>query len=175
MTHNEAIAYCAGIFDGEGSIGIRKWINRRKRPDGTVYARLRYELEIEVNQVSVEAVQMMQRTLGGRLHFLNRYKARKKDGTSYSGRWFWKKDSRQAVDALLQLLPYLTIKREEAELAIAFQKTKLDINSGRSFKLGRTPEEITAQEAFYLDLKRLKQLHNHPDTQEHYISLTNGC
>lgn len=176
MTHTEQLAYCAGLFDGEGSISIKKFVERRHRSDGTAYTRLRYELEIQVNQVRPEAIEILEQTFGGRVYFQSRSNGTSKTtGKPYSGRWFWAMDSRKAAACLAQLLPFLRLKQPEAELAIQFQGTKLQHGTGRSFKHGRTAEEIARHEAMYQEMARLKLIHNDPLIQEHYASLSHSC
>jgi hypothetical protein len=150
----DSIAYCAGIVDGEGCISIRRFKNSRRN--------IRYSLHLEVNQTRPEAILLMRSVLGGRVNFVPR-------NGKYSGRWFWSSDSGHAAEILIKLLPYLTIKLEEAKLAIDFQSKKLVKSGERSFKLGLTQEELEWREQQYQKMKNLKRVHNL--LQETYISM----
>lgn len=174
MTQEEAIAYCAGLFDGEGCILITR---RRTYPgrDTTVYGRQpnwTYRMDTRLNQVRPESVMFMQDTLGGTVFFLRRSYGPIK-GKIYAGRWSWEMADAVAVEALHKMMPFLCIKKAEAELAIKFQASKFPDHNryGRSRKLGRTPEEIAFQQWCFEEMKRLKQVHNDPSMQEHYMSI----
>jgi len=133
-THKEArmtddpvlLAYCAGLFDGEGYITIRRWVQQRGK-EGTEYRyrSMRYELQLGLNQVRPEAVFTIYQALGGRVWWNQRGDGRY---AKYSGRWSWDVDSVKGVACLQALLPYLRIKRPEAEVAIAFQARKANAN-----------------------------------------------
>ncbi|SRR6266404_6552125 len=156
------LAYCAGIFDGEGYILIKKFMQAKPR---YAYKFERYELHIGVNQVRPEAIEILYQSLEGRMWFSTRG-----NGVSakYSGRWTWEGDSRKGAEALSAMLPHLRLKHAEALVAIAFQKTKLQHGTGRSFKIGISEEERAFREWSFLELKRLKRLHYDPETEEHY-------
>lgn len=159
------LAYCAGIFDGEGYILIKKWIQKRK---DVPWQYERYELHIGVNQVRPEAIQVLYKSLEGRMWFSSRGSG---VAAKYSGRWTWEGDSKKGSLALQAMLPYLLLKKPEAEIAIAFQATKLAHGTGRSFKIGITQEEHDFRERCYLELKRLKRTHYEPETVELYEKL----
>src|SRR5713101_1736663 len=170
-----SIAYCAGLFDGEGCILLSKHYTYANHKE-TAYGRqpnYRYRMDIRLNQTRPESVIYLQETLGGTVYFLRRSHGPNKEKI-YAGRWCWEMADTIAAHALEQLLPFLRIKKDEAELALQFQASKfpaLQRRGERGRKLGRTPEEVAYHQWCFEEMKRLKQVHNDPAMQEHYILL----
>lgn len=170
------LAYCAGLFDGEGNISLHRHFSYSGRKQTTYgkHPNYRYRINIVVNQVYPEAIQVFLETFGGQIRFKQRSHGPNPE-KAYSGRWSWEMGDVQAVRVLEQLLPYMRLKTAEAHLAIMFHATRLPSNGngkgGRSRKLGRTPEELIFQEWAFEEMKRLKHLNNLPATRERYIKL----
>jgi hypothetical protein len=102
MTHDQLVIWAAGFFDGEGSIAIR----RVKRSSGFIY-----HLRIHVSQKGVEPLQRFEHIFGGIvLNTLGSKRARS-----------WEAQGPGAARALEKMLPYLTVKKEQAVIALAFQ------------------------------------------------------
>src|SRR5262245_42003663 len=132
MTTRERIAYCAGLFDGEGCIIIRKW--KDKRPLH-IRRHIRYSLHAEISQVRYEPIHFMVETLGGKVYFQRSVSKPHK----YTGRWKWTTEGFHAMRALQAMSPFLRLKKDEAKLAAEFQATMLDRRL-RSMKLGLTQD-----------------------------------
>lgn len=162
MTRSEGLAYCAGLFDGEGCVIIRKWLDKRFHDRRHV----RYELHIEISQVRIEPLETMLAVCGGRLWF----QKRRDKHSLYTGRWWWTTDSGSATTVLQALRPFLRLKGTEADVAIAFQRLKLRHGTGRSFKLGLTQDEIDERERAYMTLQWLKKRHYDPAVQADYAA-----
>ena len=97
------LAYIAGIFDGEGSIGIRKQKGRY------------YQLAIALGMTNEYIPNLLMFSFGGTV-----YKDIRPDPCQVF--WVWHIASRKANVFLEAILPYLKLKRNEAELAIKFQR-----------------------------------------------------
>jgi len=82
-------------------------------------------------------------SFGGYLYLRHRIPGRRK-------LWSWQLRSKQARDLLELLLPYLRIKRFEAEVALQFQDVK---TSGKHL----TSEQRAVAEAQYLLMRNLKK------------------
>jgi len=106
------LGYVAGIIDGEGSIHIV----RRKEP--TTRRGYKYELQISVGNTQEWLIRWLHFNFGGYMHVC---KAPKKGNRDC---WHWSIRTRDAVDFLKLLLPYLKLKRPQAELALQFQGNK---------------------------------------------------
>jgi hypothetical protein len=97
------VAYCAGLVDGEGTIGINRM---RKASSGKYYSRL----HVKVTMLDPEGVDALYETFGGSLK-------------QYSNGYFtWYLFGTKAADVIEELLPYLRVKRQQATLAIRFQR-----------------------------------------------------
>jgi len=172
------LAYCAGLFDGEGHVALHRSFTYNKRKE-TSYGKqpnYRYRLHAQVNQVHIEAVARMYIAFGGALYFRKRTWGPKdpQRTTPYAGRWVWEANDMTAMHALKHMLPWLQLKTAEAELGLKFAQTKLPPNSRvgkRSRKLGRTPEELAFQEWAFVEMQRLKWLHDNPLLQDEYLKI----
>ena len=104
------LAYIVGIIDGEGCIGIA----HRKTKHHGVY----YSANVSVAMVEEYIERWLQMSFGGSVCI---QRARKK---THRDCYRWYITSKQAVDFLQAILPYLKIKRPQAEIAIKVEKLK---------------------------------------------------
>lgn len=137
------LAYLAGLIDGEGSIGLYEttspnagWRN--------------YGLNLIVNMCDIEGIELLRSIYGGHLSM------RKKSKACHRQQYRLKLGRHATYACLKDLLPYLRIKRLQAELAIQFAATVGDHNrKGRGAKL---PQEIVDQRNIIsLQLKEAKR------------------
>ena len=135
------LAYTAGIFDGEGCIGIYRHKDKRLRKG------FNYFLCVSIWSTNQWLIQWLKMNYGGCT--LLRPKFSEEAYTSKKPIWKWQLTARKAREFLELILPYLYLKRPEAELAISFQKA----NSKR-----RKSEEslvlIEAQQILMTKMKR---------------------
>ena len=73
---NERLAYLAGIFDGEGCVGLWNQKPKGKAPSAT--------LQLRINMITPFAVQLLYETFGGAL-FANKPRAGKRLGKPFAG------------------------------------------------------------------------------------------
>ena len=111
MTENE-LAYAAGLFDGEGCIGIYK----RKMADCKVG--YHYALQVRINMADNIILAWLHLHFGGSLIHDKPRKSNWKSMTSWA---LW---ANGAVKFLKLILPYLKLKKEQAKIAIEFQEAK---------------------------------------------------
>lgn len=101
------LAYCAGVIDSDGCIGIkRNTYSMRVVGDST---QATYSARITVRQVTPEAVSVLSETFGGSV------RPRKAQATGRRSLYEWTVRDRVAEQALRALLPYLRIKKAQAE------------------------------------------------------------
>lgn len=104
--------YLAGLWDGEGCVGI--CCVRQKRKDGTysVY----WDLRLMLSNTSEKLIRSLLEEFGGNAHFGSKvYPYAKKIANQ------WKvQNSRHSLHILRNILPFLRYKDEEAKLAIEF-------------------------------------------------------
>ena len=103
------LAYLAGFVDGEGSIqvGRGQWQHSRRG----------YTLHLDVKQVDPTPLRMLAEWFGGQVRRVE---------PSQPNRlvhFRWGVVGRQAAAALEALLPFLVVKRGQAELAVACQRS----------------------------------------------------
>lgn len=99
-------AYFAGLFDGEGSVLIIHQTRQNRF----------YQLDVKLGNTYTEVVEALQRRYGGSIH-----KTILKSGKPYHT---WRLRSGKAADFLIKVLPFLIIKRAQAELGLTFQEGK---------------------------------------------------
>ncbi len=133
-------AYAAGIFDGEGCVHIAPY-----RQSGRKYHRL----DVTVTNTHFALMDW--------LHF--RWLGYLGKPIAYPGRRpvrIWSLSEGYAKPFLQEILPYLTVKREEARLGLLFIQTK-SLNHGRR----GDPEAVTRRADLYARLQAL-QHYRHP-------------
>jgi uncharacterized membrane protein len=94
------LAYCAGYFDGEGCIWVGMSGNR-------------FYLRINIATGDYETLLIFKELFGGVVMPV-------KASSSRKNIFHWMRDSSEAVKTLSALLPFMTSKREEAQLVVDF-------------------------------------------------------
>ena len=113
MIRESDIAYIAGLFDGEGSIDIKK--RKEKKRAGT-YDCWRISMEISMTDESV--LRWVTEVLGcGTLNKKPR-KGLRKDGTKYLMQWKWRCTFRDAFYVCRLLWPYAHTKLPKIQQVI---------------------------------------------------------
>ena len=131
------LAYIAGIVDGEGYIGISA-DHRKRNPD-----RPCWRLRVTVTNTNEWLVQYLKFAVGGGIIRLKNDRPR----PCYQ----WELTHSKASEFLQLILPYLRLKRPQAELAILFQASM----SRSTRRL--TDEQIAVRQAQSLLMKTMKR------------------
>lgn len=150
----EVLAYCAGIIDADGTIGIKRStygarvVGDRSQPS--------YSERVCVKQVEKAAVLLMKETFGGTLYLAS---PSTKNGNPL---WAWQATDKRAANCLRAVLPYLRIKRFQAENCLALRCVKEEskiarVAAGRGHAgAAKRPVHLSdAMERAYLEAKRL--------------------
>ena len=101
------LAYLAGIIDGEGSVMIKRHRVDSKRG-------FRFELAVSVTNTALWLLELLKLNFGGRI---DRQKQKK---PIHKPCWIWRIDGPSAESCLKALLPFLQLKKAQAELALEF-------------------------------------------------------
>lgn len=102
MNEDAALAYLAGFFDGEGCVGMYP------RYDKTTPKKY---LKVVVAQIDERPIRMFQEVFGGNIGI-------QKSKTGYRNLYRLQYSGDRARDVLANLYPYLTVRREQAALAL---------------------------------------------------------
>lgn len=142
------LAYIAGLFDGEGSIAIRR---RAVNPNTGTYG---HHLQVVITNTDLEVLEWVQSVLGSYL-VTSRQKRREEWAATYA----WGASTVQAASVLSTLLPFLRIKREPALVAIEFQRRVSSYKGHRHKPL--TGEEVAWREEQAATIRALnKRFHD---------------
>ena len=119
MLSESDIAYIAGLFDGEGSIHIKRGIENKKKHTGKgrrISNSMRISMEITMTDESV--LRWLLEVLG--VGTLNRKprKGRRKDGTKYLMQYRWRCTFRDAYYVCRLLWPYAHTKLPKIQQVI---------------------------------------------------------
>ena len=113
MAKPEELAWAAGLFDGEGSIGL--YYQKAGEQSGKV--RMRWTCYLIVCMLDGDCVKRFYEIVGE-----GSVTRRKRNTSFHSGRmWEWKASCLQADRVLEQILPYLVSKRNQAEMFKEFR------------------------------------------------------
>ena len=137
------LAYIAGIIDGEGFITIRR---ERHIND-------RYSLHVGAGNTDRPLLEWLQASFGGKLVF-----SPKPEG--YKDFFQWAIVSRSANNFLILILPYLRIKKDQAELALLFQAGKINKLTGKR-RGNRTPSEKIFENACHVQMSGMNKKGKH--------------
>lgn len=141
------LAYIGGLFDGEGNIQIVKRNPASKRAD-------RYHLVVRLCIVEDYIPQWFKFCFGGSVCKRLREQTNPKHRDVYT----WYCSQQIAIQFLKTILPYLKLKRAQAEIAIKFQdrKTRIRIRRPDGTFTAKTDGELAVEEAEYLLMRGLK-------------------
>jgi hypothetical protein len=117
------LAYLAGVIDSDGTIGIKRstYAMRVRGDAGSPM----YSERIHIRQVERAALDLFAATFGGSVTTAR--------ASTPNGRplFVWGQTDRKAARALDALLPYLRIKRTQAENCLALRAVKVESASAR--------------------------------------------
>lgn len=102
------IAYLAGIVDGEGTIGI----HHGRDGFGGPY--------LQAGGTDKRLVDWLKSLFGGNYTFYHLTDMKHKHHKDF---YLWRLNLSDVSRVLIQIIPYLKLKREQAELAVSFRKT----------------------------------------------------
>ena len=104
MNPGEEVAYLAGFFDGEGSIGIYPKKNKR--------GYMCYQYLLQISNTNRKVLELFQKRYGGSITKRQRVERHKQ-------LWNWQLGSAGKIRvALSELLPFLYVKKQEAQIML---------------------------------------------------------
>ena len=120
MLSESDIAYIAGLFDGEGSIHIKRGIESKKKHNNKPGRRLSNSMRIsmEITMTDQSVLRWLHEVLGvGTLNKKPR-KGKRKDGTKYLMQYRWRCTFRDAYYVCRLLWPYAHTKLPKIQQVI---------------------------------------------------------
>ena len=120
MLSESDIAYIAGLFDGEGSIHIKRGIENKKKHNGKPGRRVSNSMRIsmEITMTDQSVLRWLHEVLGvGTLNKKPR-KGKRKDGTKYLMQYRWRCTFRDAYYVCRLLWPYAHTKLPKIQQVI---------------------------------------------------------
>ena len=117
MTLQSKLAYLAGFMDGEGSFSIVKTYQIVKAVDGTKSKKIRYHLHIKIANTNLPVLQWIVENFGGVVY------TKKNWNPKWKQRYDWTLTKNSRIEVfILGILPYLQIKKEQAQIALDFSR-----------------------------------------------------
>lgn len=143
MINNEILAYVAGLFDGEGSIviGVSKPSIKKRMKSPSHW------LQVGISNTNKEIIDWLKNNFGG--HISNRSYSPSRKNCIPS--WEWRVMSNKAKDFLINISPFVRIKKKQVKLAIQFQEERM-YKGGISIS---TPEQINRRDWFKTEISKL--------------------
>lgn len=121
-TRDKINIYTAGIFDGEGCISIAKGRKGKKYSNPNEFY---HKLYVCITNTNERLILFIYKNYGG--HLYTNIRRSPKHKLCYK----WGLTQQQAEDFLKEILPYLIVKKEQAELALLLRQT-VDVNNRRN-------------------------------------------
>ena len=112
MLNDTDVAYIAGLFDGEGSIHIRRGIEKKKKHKGKPGYRLSnsMRLSMEITMTDRSVLIWLHEVLGVGTLTPKTVKGKRVDGTPYLKQYRWRCTFRDAFKVCCLLFPYAHTK-----------------------------------------------------------------
>jgi len=104
-------------MDGEGSFSIVKTYQVVKAVDGTKSKKIRYHLHVKIANTNLPVLQWIVENFGGVVY------TKKNWNSKWKQRYDWTMTKNSRIEVfILGILPYLQIKKEQAQVALDFSR-----------------------------------------------------
>lgn len=141
LNKRHLLSYLAGVFDGEGYVGIQK---RRARPPKQ--PNVSYIAYMQVAMCDEIVPRLFHMTFGGF------FRARKYAQANRHTQYYWYITGRNCKPVITELMPFSFLKRPQFELVLHFLNTL----KPWGYYNGLTEEELALREVDYILCKGLK-------------------
>ena len=120
MISENNIAYIAGLFDGEGSLHIKRGPEKKKKHNGKPGYRISNSMRIsmEIAMTDEAVIRWVHETLNVGTVIKRNIKGVRKNGTKYKTQWRWRCTFRDCYYAARLLWPYAQVKLHKIEQVI---------------------------------------------------------
>lgn len=145
------LAWAAGFIDADGTITIKRML--RKPIQGHPTPHIQYQALVQVGQRnypnSRKAIEKLQTMFGGYVH---PYQPKK--GAEMLT---WGVVSQKAFRVLELILPFLVLKKDNAEIVIDFHKNKELVKGGRDMKNCLSEDETAWRQQCWIRVRELNK------------------
>ena len=120
MISENNIAYIAGLFDGEGSLHIKRGPEKKKKHNGKPGYRISNSMRIsmEIAMTDEAVIRWVHETLNVGTVIKRNIKGVRKNGTKYKTQWRWRCTFRDCYQVCRLLWPYAQVKLHKIEQVI---------------------------------------------------------
>ena len=120
MLSESSIAYIAGLFDGEGSLHIKRGPEKKKKHNGKPGYRISNSMRIsmEIAMTDEAVIRWVHETLNVGTVIKRNIKGVRKNGTKYKTQWRWRCTFRDCYYIARLLWPYAQVKLHKIEQVI---------------------------------------------------------
>lgn len=140
----EDLAYIAGLIDGEGYIGLVKYIEKRRTKNIKNRITYYYHPVVKLAMCDRDGIDLIDSLFLGNIWFHQRNEKYK----NWKNQWEWQAKGQKRVKEILQaILPYLKVKRKQAELVIDFIRNR-EIKETHKIKWGQTSYDKNDNEIY---------------------------
>ncbi len=143
-------SYLAGLIDGEGYIGIMK----HKRYDDLT--KNHYREVIKIANTDKKLIEWLKNSFGGDME-----ERKWKNGENYKTAYCWSKKYTNTEEILRKIMPYLRVKKKQAEIVLEVIKTKKKwwqrLNRNRSNTPAYRKEDWQKLEKLYWQIRKLNK------------------
>jgi len=162
----EFYAYCAGLFDGEGSIYISKVEGKKYQSEPSQLKRgnlgIYNALVVKITNTNLECLEFIKNRIGG-----NIWTYQEKRGINPKPQHTLHLRSDIGLRLLSKMIPYLIIKKEQVKLGIKFQLQMIEDRKrgGTGYKVSQ--EQLIWREKIRQKIKELNRAAaetNHEDS-----------
>lgn len=136
------LAYAAGLFDGEGTVGIYETKNRARNGDPTVG----WHYEVQIANTDIRVIAWLLEIVGGSSAKKSRSKEHWRQG------YVWRLTGGNAAEFMGAIRPFTIIKSEQIDLAMKWRADHFRATRRQ------TPEQLAAKRETAELLKRLKRV-----------------
>jgi len=134
--------YLAGLFDGEGSIGLYKSSRPRKRPNRS--PTLRFSLSVIICNAHLGIIKELKRIFGGDIQ--------KSKGSSLERPvWTWRRQGKYAIPFLQAIQSHSIIKKPQIDLALEYEEKYEDDGGGKPWQPIERRRETIADKIRYIE------------------------
>ena len=120
------LAYIAGLFDGEGSINIKRGIEKKKKHKNKLGYRLSNSMRIsmEITMTDKSVLIWVHEVLGVGTLKPKKVRGTRKDGTPYLKQYKWRCVFRDAYLVSCALFPYAHVKLDKIQKVIDYYASR---------------------------------------------------